>query len=170
VTTQTLGTHEQREDGTHVLRYERRLAHPVDRVWRAVTEPSEVEGWWAEADIDLRVGGRVQFRWLNTDRKDDVKATGTVARLDAPWLVEYDTDHHGLLRFELSPDGDAATVLRFTVEREGDEKLDMVLPGWHVHLEHLDAALDGDPIAWATWEADHRPRWDELHAAYAAAG
>ena len=33
------GTLETR-DGRHVLRYERRLAHPVERVWAALTQPS----------------------------------------------------------------------------------------------------------------------------------
>ena len=162
MSTSTLGTHEALEDGTHVLRYERRLAHPVDRVWRAVTEPSELVGWWAEADIDLRAGGPVQFRWRNNDGP---VVSGTVVRVDAPWLVEYDTDVHGLLRFELEPDGDAATILRFTVHRSS-EKLDLVLPGWHVHLEHLDAALDGDPVDWPRWDTDHRPRWEALRAEY----
>ena len=171
MTTQTLGSYEQREDGTHVLRYDRRLAHPVDRVWRAVTDPSEVVGWWSEADIDLRVGGRVQFRWLNAGRDaDQPVATGTVSQLDAPWLVEYDTDVHGRLRFELEPDGDGATRLRFIVERPDDTALDLVRPGWHIHLEHLDVALDGESIDWTTWEADHRPRWDDLRAAYETAG
>jgi uncharacterized protein YndB with AHSA1/START domain len=167
-TTQSLGTHERRDDGTHVLRYERHLRHPVDRVWRAITEPSEVVGWLADADIDLREGGRVQFRWLNTgDGGEQAVATGTVARLDAPWLVEYDTDIHGRLRFELEPEGDAATRLRLTVEHPDlDEHLDSVLPGWHVHLEHLDAALDGEPVDWPRWNTEHRPRWAQLRAEY----
>jgi uncharacterized protein YndB with AHSA1/START domain len=166
--TDALGTHEHRDDGSHVLRYERHLRHPIDRVWRAVTEPSEVAGWWADADIDLREGGRVQFRWLNAGEAGPV-ATGTVARLDAPRLVEYDTDVQGHLRFELEPDGDEATRLRFTVEHPDlGEHLDSVLPGWHVHLEHLDAALDGDPVDWPRWDAEHRPRWAQLQAAYRA--
>ena len=33
-------------DGRPALRFERRLAHPVDRVWRAVSEPAELERWF----------------------------------------------------------------------------------------------------------------------------
>src|SRR5439155_20424380 len=29
------------EQGRQVLRFERRLAHPVEKVWRAITEPAE---------------------------------------------------------------------------------------------------------------------------------
>jgi uncharacterized protein YndB with AHSA1/START domain len=169
-TTHPLGTHEQRDDGTHVLRYERLLHHPIDRVWRAVTEPSQVVGWWGDADIDLRHGGRVQFRWLNSDEDgNQAVATGTVARLEPPRIVEYDTDLHGRLRFELESEGDAATRLRFTVEHPDlGEHLDSVLPGWHIHLEHLDDALDGRPVDWPRWNAEHRPRWTALHEQYLA--
>ena len=33
-------------DGRPALRFERRLAHPVERVWRAVTEPAELAQWF----------------------------------------------------------------------------------------------------------------------------
>ena len=33
-------------DGRPALRFQRRLAHPVDRVWRAITEPDELEDWF----------------------------------------------------------------------------------------------------------------------------
>lgn len=170
MTTQPEGTHERRDDGSHVLRYERRLGHPVARVWSAVTEPSELVGWLAEAQVDLRPGGAVRLDWLNTDDEGNgATAVGSVVRVEPPRLVEYDTDIHGLLRFELEPDGPDATVLRFTViHPDLDEHLGEVAPGWHIHLEHLDQLLDGDPVDWARWDALHRPRWQELQARYAA--
>jgi uncharacterized protein YndB with AHSA1/START domain len=168
-TTHPDSTHERRPDGTHVLRWERRLAHPVDRVWRAVTEPADLVGWLADADVDLRAGGRVQLRWLNSGEAGAV-ATGTVALVDPPRLVEYDTDIHGTLRFELAPDGEQATRLTFTVIHPDldDGGLDLVRPGWHVHLEHLEDALDGRPIDWPRWAHEHRPRWEELREQYRA--
>ena len=33
-------------DGRPALRFERRLPHPVARVWRAVSEPAELERWF----------------------------------------------------------------------------------------------------------------------------
>jgi uncharacterized protein YndB with AHSA1/START domain len=164
------GTHERRDDGTHVLRYERRLRHPVARVWRALTEPSELVGWLARAQVELRPGGPVRLEWLNSDDEgNQAIATGTVARVDPPRLIEYDTDIHGLLRFELEPDGQDATVLRFTViHHDLDEHLDKVAPGWHIHLEHLDDLLDGRPVDWERWDEEHRPRWHEIQERYAA--
>src|SRR6476646_8427095 len=80
-------------EGRHVLRYERRLAHPIDRVWAAVTEPGELRGWLADAEIDLVAGGRVRLRWLNTDDEgNEAVATGQVSALDPPRVVQFATE------------------------------------------------------------------------------
>ena len=36
-------------DGRPALRFERRLNHPVERVWRAITEPDELACWFLTA-------------------------------------------------------------------------------------------------------------------------
>jgi uncharacterized protein YndB with AHSA1/START domain len=36
-------------DGRPALRFERRLAHSVERVWRAVSEPAELARWFPAA-------------------------------------------------------------------------------------------------------------------------
>ena len=163
------GTVEHR-DGATVLRFERRLAHPVDRVWAALTEPARLREWLADADAELAEGGAVTLRWLNTDDEGNrAVMDATVTELDAPHVLEISGDPHGVLRFELSEDG-PATRLVFTVSRPSDEATDLVLPGWHIHLEHLADALDGRPVDWPAWGAEHRPRWQELHDCYAASG
>ena len=49
-------------DDRPALRFERRLAHPVDAVWRAVTEPAELAHWFpSSVSGDVRVGGRLSF-------------------------------------------------------------------------------------------------------------
>jgi uncharacterized protein YndB with AHSA1/START domain len=161
------GTVEHR-DGRTILRYERRLGHPVDEVWRAITEPARLREWLADADVDLTEGGAVQLRWLNTDDEGNrAVMDATVTALEPPHVLELSGDPHGVLRFELS-EHDAGTRLVFTVSRPTDDAVDLVLPGWHIHLEHLADALDGRPVDWARWDRDHRPRWGELRDAYAA--
>ena len=62
------GTMETTDDGRYVLRYERRLHHPIERVWEALTVPERVEEWWARAAVlELTEGGRARIEWLNTD-------------------------------------------------------------------------------------------------------
>ena len=162
------GTIESRGDD-RVLRYERRFAHPIERVWAALTERSELHAWLADAELDLRPGGRVRLAWLNTDdRGNHAVATGTVTALEPPHVFEIDIEPHGRLRWELREE-DAGTLLVLTVAlRAPSDQIALALAGWHIHLEHLADALDGRPVDWPAWDAVHRPHWEELHAAYLA--
>src|SRR4051794_22442930 len=47
--TSPYGTLTTREDGIRVLHYERRLTHPIEKVWAALTDPDQIEGWLARA-------------------------------------------------------------------------------------------------------------------------
>ena len=61
------GTYAEAE-GRQALRFERRLTHPVDVVWRAITEPGELAHWFPSAvTIDLRVGGAMRFEFEGHD-------------------------------------------------------------------------------------------------------
>jgi len=164
----TDGTIERREEH-HVIRFERRLAHPVERVWRAITEPDEIAAWLALAELELEQGGHVVLTWQNTDAEGNTAvARGTVSALDPPRLLELDTDIHGRLRWELEPLGDR-TALTFTAEVELPADFETeVIAGWHIHLDHLEEVLDGGTIDWPNWDRDHRPDWELIHERYAA--
>ena len=168
-------------DGKHVLRFERRIGYPVERVWAALTEPDELAGWLAEAELDLVEGGSIALRWQNPisdedaerygidlpDGRDELPVVrGTVTRLDPPRLIEYDTDVHGLLRWELREDGPGC-VLTFTsaLPRLEDHMVVQTLAGWHHHLDVLEDALAGHPADWPDWPIE---RWAEHRDRYAA--
>ena len=113
--TSPYGTLTTREDGTRVLHYERRLSHPIKKVWAALTDPDQIEGWLARADLELSQGGRVRLEWLNTDAEgNQAIAEGTISRLEPPRTIEFDTDIHGRVLWELEPEGDG-TLLTLTV-------------------------------------------------------
>ena len=40
------GRSRRRDDGSYVLRYERQLRHPIEKVWAALTDPAQIEEWW----------------------------------------------------------------------------------------------------------------------------
>src|SRR3954468_651225 len=91
-------------EGRPAVRFERPLAHPVERVWRAVTEPEELAHWFpAGVSVDLRVGGAIAFA-LGDD--------GEVTELAPPRRFAF-TWGEQLLRFELEP-YDGGCLLRFT--------------------------------------------------------
>jgi uncharacterized protein YndB with AHSA1/START domain len=164
----TDGTLERR--GAHqVIRFERRIGHPVERVWQALTDPDEIAAWLALAELELVEGGRVVLTWQNTDDEGNTAvARGTVSALDPPRLLEFDTDVHGRLRWELEPDGDG-TALTFTAEIELPKVFETeVIAGWHIHLDHLEEVLDGGTIDWPNWSTEPRPDWDRIRDRYAA--
>jgi uncharacterized protein YndB with AHSA1/START domain len=167
-------THMKQADGTletvggrDVLRYERRLAHSVDRVWRALTEPEELVMWLGEAELEPKEGGTVVLRWLNTPEQH--VARGTVSRFEPPRVLEVDTDAHGAWCWELEADGDATTLI-FTATvptADRDSRLS-VLAGWHIHLDHLAEALEGHAQDWPRWMQDQLPHWQKHYDRYAA--
>jgi uncharacterized protein YndB with AHSA1/START domain len=140
-----------------ILRYERRLNHPVERVWAAITEPSEIEAWWGRANVDLKLRGSMRIEWLN----GDVTMPATITELDPPRVLEIEGEPHGTLRFELRPDGDA-TVLTFVARSEiPAEFRSKVLAGWHFHLDALEDFVDhGTRVDWPNWPTD---RWQAIH-------
>lgn len=153
--------------GQVVLRFERRLKHPVERVWAALTEPEELLGWWGEAEVDLVEGGRFSVRWLNTDEHGNgAVMRATITRLEPPNLLETSGDIHGVLRWELRPDGDDGTVLTFSSTLElPDEYRTKVLAGWHYHLDALAEILEGRSVDLVGLPNDC---WRLIHERYAA--
>jgi uncharacterized protein YndB with AHSA1/START domain len=159
------GTLEQTDDGTATIRFVRRLRHPVEAVWAALTDPAQMSRWWGDCEVDLRVGGTFVVRWRNQHEGRRSVMHATITRLDPPRLLETDGDMHGVLRWELEPEGDGGTRLTFSSTLElPDEFRTEVLAGWHWHLDALAEALDGG-------EADlvDLPGWEDVHRGYASA-
>jgi uncharacterized protein YndB with AHSA1/START domain len=151
------GVIETRADGETVIHFERRLSHPPDRVWDAITDPDQVIRWWGELDADLQHGGNFTLRWLNQDEEGRSSGwRGTLTEFDPPRVLETSGTwgsekegwgaHNATLRFELTPDGDG-TVLRFTntLDAMPDDYRTKTLAGWHWHLDTLAGVLDGAP-------------------------
>jgi uncharacterized protein YndB with AHSA1/START domain len=119
--------------GRSVLRMERRLAHPPEKVWRAVTEPKRLAEWFpTTVTPQLREGGAVEFGF---------GAAGTVTDLDEPRLFAFTWgDDH--LRWELHPDGDGTrlVLVHTFADRAGAASF---AAGWHTCIAALGLALDG---------------------------
>ena len=154
------GTIEQRS-GEAVIRFERTLAHPVDRVWAALTEPAQLIAWWGAADVDL-ADGRFTVRWLNTDDEGNgVTMAATITELDPPRLLELRGEPHGVLRFELDDEGDATRLTFTSTLALPDEFRTKVLAGWHFHLDALATALGG-----GSTDLEHVAGWEPIHESY----
>jgi uncharacterized protein YndB with AHSA1/START domain len=151
------GTVRQVEGGQEI-RYERDLGHPAEEVWAAITDPERIPAWLGRAEIDLRVGGDYILRWDNSD----AVMNGKITRLEPPTLLETDSTSHGMLRWELRPEGDACH-LTLTVVIETPEHLTKAAAGWHLHLDLMEKALDGGRVDWSSdWMKD----WERIHEGY----
>lgn len=141
-------------DGRLVLRSERRLAHSPERVWRAITEPDQLEKWFpAAVEVDLVTGGKMRF----TFREKDVDSPdGRVTELDPPRVFAFDWGHENL-RFELHPEP-RGCLLVFTNTFDDRSKSARVGAGWHLCLDMLEVELDGRTLPWEPGE-----RWWQLY-------
>jgi uncharacterized protein YndB with AHSA1/START domain len=154
-------------EGGYRLRFERRLRHPIEKVWAAVSEPERLREWLAAAtELDPHAGGAIELHWQNTDLEGNhAVARGHITEFSPPTTIAYDTDIHGLIRWELEPQGDGC-LLRLTVSHDlPEEYLAIVMAGWHVHIDFLEDALDGQAVDWPNWPMD---RWEVHHKGYEA--
>lgn len=131
------GTLESADNG-YRLRFERRLDHSPERVWRAITEPEELAHWFPPGE-ELQVTESEPARLL----------AGT-------WYGDE-------LRFELRPEGDAC-LLVFTHTFAEREKAARDAAGWDRVFVRFDALLRGEPIS----EKESLEGWSEVHERYAA--
>ncbi|WP_017591708.1 SRPBCC family protein [Nocardiopsis potens] len=98
--------------GEPVLRFERRIAHPPEKVWRAVSDPAELAHWFpAEVRTEPRAGAPVRFAFPGEDPNGG--GAGKVLEYDPPRVHAF-TWEQDVLRFELFPDGEGGCLLVFT--------------------------------------------------------
>ncbi|HET6295941.1 MAG TPA: SRPBCC family protein [Kribbella sp.] len=149
-------------DGRTQLRMERALAHPAEKVWRALTEPSELSRWFpAAVELDLRLDGPISFTFPDgeDDFVEDPDNTGVIRAFDPPRLLEY-TWGVEVLRWELEPtaDGCLLTLTATFDDRPGSASF---TSGWTICFDALDRVLGGSAVP----EKDYA----ELHEYYVKA-
>lgn len=156
--TDRLGTFERRGNVIDV-RFERHYRRPVESVWKALTVPERLADWMGQSYVEPYVGGRYETML------DGLKPMrGRVRIWQPPALLEYDwrSDHapSSIARWELSPAVSGTRVI-FTQQGMPYANSNLMLPGWHVYLEHLGATLEG------TTPGDFTSAWREQQDIYA---
>ena len=133
-----------------VVRFERVLATPVDRVWSYLTEPALLATWLATGRVPSSVGE--QFTLTMLANGDEIAATLT--EYDPPRTIAYSWfslhhesphDNHSVVRYELSPHDDG-TLLVLTHSSVQHEFYGRSAAGWHSLLDGLSASIDGAPV------------------------
>ncbi|HYY99982.1 MAG TPA: SRPBCC family protein [Candidatus Binatia bacterium] len=164
-TTTPAGTITITGDGTTIA-FERRLAHPIDRVWAALTDPDERAQWFGRTSIDPREGGTLETVAEGPPASETMRTlTGRILVWDPPRVLEHEwqqtTIGFSIVRYELRAD-DAQTVLRLTHRMSSDGSAFGYVPGEHAYLDRLQAYLGGAPLP------DWVERYDEVQHLYGA--
>ncbi len=142
-----------------VIAFERRLRHPIDAVWAALTDPEEFAAWLGPGVIEAGQGGQVSVRMGPEDQPQRQRMmSGRILAWDPPRVLEHEWVQPGLdisvVRYELEADA-GGTILRFTHRRSVARGATGGRAGWHAYLDRLAAHLDGQPVpAWSVRRAE----------------
>jgi uncharacterized protein YndB with AHSA1/START domain len=142
-----------------VIAFERRLGHPVEAVWAALTDPDELAAWLGPGTVEPRAGGRISICTGPGDRPGLQRAmSGRVLAWDPPRVLEHEWIQPGLdisvVRYELEPEA-GGTILRLTHRRSVAPGATGGRAGWHAYLDRLAAHLDRLPVpAWSERRAE----------------
>lgn len=129
-------------DGRTALRMERRLPHPPEKVWAAITEPASLGQWFpSEVTVELNPGGAMGFHFPGVSGPG---MAGTVTDVDEPRLFAFTwgADH---LSWSIAPDGEGSLLT--LVHTFGDlPGAASFASGWHLCVTALAQLLAGGPV------------------------
>ena len=151
------GTLERLDDTHWQLRFTRTLSHPVEKVWRAITEPEHLAHWFPTTiDGERSAGAPLRFAFPGGQWppfEGEMLAYEPSSLMELRWGPD-------IVRLELAPtEGGTQLTLLDTLEERGKGARDG--DGWHTCLDALEASLDEQPAARAQMD-----RWQEVHAGY----
>ncbi|MCC6944085.1 MAG: SRPBCC family protein [Thermomicrobiales bacterium] len=152
-------------DDRHALQFVRRYRQPIDRVWRAVTEPEQMAQWFPSQVIGDRTPGATLIFDDSEQRAEAIEAgeptradgpqfTGTVIDYDPPRLFSF-TWGSEIVEIALHNDGNE-TVMTFTQFLSHSSIAARNGSGWHACLHSLDALLGT-----AGGDIDFEPLYDD---------
>jgi uncharacterized protein YndB with AHSA1/START domain len=130
---------------------------PIERVWDLVTRPEHIARWYAfdGADIDLRPGGTLAFRW-----REHGEYRGRVERVERPRIFSFRFVGHVP---DQDPRPDNSTLVEFTLQaRDGSTTVRVVESGFARLTDPVEVNTSKSAISLKGW----RGAFDEL-AAYA---
>jgi uncharacterized protein YndB with AHSA1/START domain len=163
------------------IRFERVLPGPIERVWEFLTDPVQRAKWFAGGPIEPHVGGQLELHFkhrnlMSTDEPvpekyrdvtdQGITFTSEVTRWEPPRALGYtfSEPREGVppseVTFELTPEGRNVRLVLTHRRLPSRAEMANVAGGWHLHLDFLQALLEG---------REFEPMWAKhakLEAAY----
>jgi len=146
------------------LVFRRHLAQPPEVVWRALTDPAELSGWYmTRATIDGREGGTVDL----VAGPSRLHVTGRILTWDPPRIFEHEwkvaprpelpTGEDAVIKWELYPEGEG-TMLNLEHRNLNRQTALGFAPGTHAFLDRLAANVAQQPL----------PNWQQRYGEVAS--
>ena len=138
----------------YAVRIERTFSAPAEDVFDAWTSPEVMRRWfhceadWAtpEAEVDLRVGGKVRVVMRRPDGSE-VSASGEYTLIDRPhrlemtWTFDDDPSNRQLIELSFSESENSTKVLLVNSRISTHERRDAQDWGWNGCLDQLEPVL-----------------------------
>jgi uncharacterized protein YndB with AHSA1/START domain len=146
------------------LTFKRRLQHPIEAVWAAITDPEQRANWFGITMIDGRLGGTIETTAQGPPVPSAQRPVrGRILVWDPPRIFEHEWNQvlveKSVVRYELEAEGDA-TILTFTHQGLSLSNAKGYVSGTHAFLDRLDAQLNGIDLP------DWKRRYAEVQQAY----
>jgi uncharacterized protein YndB with AHSA1/START domain len=153
-------------DGDYAtITFSRRIGHPPEDVWSAITDPEQLQGWYmTRATVAGGKGGSIDF----VSGPSQLHVTGRILSWDPPHLFEHEwkvdprpelpSGEDSLVRWELAREG-RETIMTFTFQRLTCRTATGFAPGMHAFLDRLAAQLDGESVPEWTGRVERMRRY-----------
>lgn len=136
--------------GPGLIEIRRRLAAPIDEVFRWWTEADRLREWMSpigtvDAEVDLRVGGTLRI--VMKDGGTVINHVGEYLEVVPPrrlvftWFSEFTGPEPSLVTVELEPEGSAATRVRLVHSQLPESAARSHRDGWGAMLDRLSRNL-----------------------------
>jgi len=136
------------------LRFQRRLPHPTETIWKEITDPKRLSEWMnTKAIINGKNGGTIDF--VNTisafHTLGDILKWEPNKVFEHQWHIASNPglplgEPNSIIRWELEQDGESDTLLTLTHSYLNKSLSLRFAPGWHAYLDRLEAALDNKEL------------------------
>lgn len=129
------------ESDMRALSFERLLAHPPEKVWRALTKPHLIGEWLMQADFETTVGATF------TMMAEWGRVTGTVLAVEPERMLSYTWNGPGLtskVTWLLTPQGNGTLLQLAHTNIPAESKLAYhgAKAGWPRFLKALETLLE----------------------------
>jgi uncharacterized protein YndB with AHSA1/START domain len=140
-----------------VLRIERLLPGPIERVWSYLVDPAKRALWFAGGAFEQRAGGKGEFVFRHSQLSDEATpqewqamegfvSPMWIVRIEPPRLLTWgwsEGERTSELTIELTPQGDKVLLVLEQSPIKTPDDLTNYGCGWHTHLDTLQDRLHG---------------------------